>query len=463
MLLSVPLGLMAAAKLFHASGAALYLVGGRPRNALLGLPSGDWDVAGPLLPDAAAELFRSVPEVRVHTRDTALGTLGVLCDGQEVEYTPFRAESYGVGGEHRPQTVRFGVPMEADALRRDFTVNALYWNIAEEQLIDPLGGQADLSARVLRTCRTPAETFDDDGLRLMRLVRFCAELNFAPEDATARAAAERAHLLRDISPERLWVELTKLLLADTRYPDGKPEQVARGLNLLEELRLLDVLLPELGEGRGIAQRAEYHAHDVLGHGLAACAAAPAELTLRLAALLHDVGKPAALRQGGRMLGHDKLGAEIAAGILTHLRCPKARMEDVCALIAAHMVDLDGRMGENKLRLFFVKLGHERTRMLIELRRADVRGSKDQPEGLDPAEKWVGVLARMEADGVPWTLKELQFSGEDATALIGAPGPKVGQLLNLLHRHAIQKPKDNTRAALTRLARQFLQDTARWGG
>ncbi len=472
---TVPPFLRAAAEGFAAAGGALYVVGGRPRNALLGLAGGDWDVCGPLPPDEAMALFAAVPGVTIAPRDTALGTFGALCGGEEAEYTTFRAESYGPGGGHRPQSVTFGVPQREDALRRDFTVNALYWDIAANELKDPLGGRADLERRVLRTCRAPEETFDDDGLRLMRLVRFCAELGFVPEEATARAARERAHLLRDIAPERLWGELKRLLLADTKYPPrpAEPPQgmdgqavfapaspVALGLHLFDELGLLDVVLPELAEGRGVAQRADYHDHDVLGHAFAACAAAPPRLTDRVAALLHDVGKPAALRRGGRMVGHDRIGQGMAAEILTRLRCPTAFVDEVSALIGVHMTDLDGRMGEGKLRLLFVRLGRARAEELIDLRRADVRGSKPVPATFDPAARWVAILARMDADRVPWTLADLAVNGGDLIALTGGPGPQVGKLLAALHRHAVLRPRQNTRNALLEQARTIWNDQ-RW--
>ncbi len=452
----IPALLAQAAARFAGAGAPLYLVGGWPRNRLLRLPGGDFDVCSALPGPQAAALFAQTPGVRAVDRSTALGTLSVVGPGLEAEYTAFRTESYGPGGAHRPENVAFGVPMEQDALRRDFTVNALYYDIAAGQLADPLGGLADLERRILRTCRPPQQTFDDDGLRLMRLVRLGGELGFAPEEGTFAAACERATLINDIAPERIRGELERLLLCDIKYPGNGPQAVLGALHALDALGLLRRILPELDACRGVGQRRDYHDYDVLEHCLHACAAAPAELPLRLAALLHDVGKPAALAAGGRMVGHDKLGEELARQALERLRFPNAVISEVCALVRAHMVDLDGRMGTGKLRWFFVELGRERSRKLMDLRRADVSGSRAQPPAADPAAKWAALLERMERERVPWTQAQLDIDGDALSALAGGPSPRVGALKRALHRHAVLRPADNNRRRLLILAEQLIR-------
>ena len=458
----IPGFLREAAKHFSEKGAPLYLVGGWPRNRLLNLPPGDLDVSSALPPDQAAGLFERVPGARVIERNTRLGTFGVLYEDVQAEYTAFRTESYGEGGAHRPEQVCFGATMEQDALRRDFTVNAIYHDIAAGHDIDPLAGLPDIAARQLRTCRSPAETFADDGLRLMRLARFAAELDFSIEKETYAAARDNAALIDDIVPERVQAELFKILLADTKYRDLARAQspVLKGLHLLDDLGLLPRILPELEPCRGVGQRADYHDHDVLEHLLRAASCAPPELPLRLAALLHDVGKPEALRSGGRMVGHDKLGEPIARAILTRLRCPNRLIDEVAALVRWHMADLDGKTGEKRLRLFFVKMGRERARGLAELRRADVWGSKVTPESGDPAGRWVALLDRMEQEHVPWTQRDLDLDGSALADLAGGPSPLVGALKAELHRHAVLRPQDNTKAKLLRLAAALMHDSQR---
>lgn len=461
----IPEFIREAAKAFEANGMPLYLVGGWPRNRLLGLPPGDLDLASALPPDEAAALFRSLSGVKVAEKNRRLGTLGIFREGREAEYTAFRTESYGAGGAHRPDDVRFGATMREDALRRDFTVNALYRDIMKGTDEDPLGGLADLGRRLLRTCRRPAETFADDGLRLMRLARLAAELGFDIEEETFAAACASAELMRDIAPERIQAELNRLLLADARYPGPKPETspVLRGLRLLDGLGLLGRAVPEFEGCRGVAQRADYHDHDVLEHLFRTCACAPPVLELRLAALLHDIGKPEALRRGGRMLGHDRLGEAMAGGILARLRYPNAIAAEVAALVRRHMYDLDGSTGEKRLRLFFVKMGRERSRRLAELRRADVCGSRAGQAPGDPAEKWQALLDRMDAEGAPWTERELRIDGEALAELLGGPSKAVGALKRALHAHAVLHPEDNDEETLRRLAARLMRGRQRFPG
>lgn len=461
----IPGFLRDAAELFSANGTPLYLVGGWPRNRLLGLPPGDLDVCSALLPQDAAALFERVPGVRAIERSTRLGTFGVLFEGIQAEYTAFRTESYGEGGAHRPDRVSFGATMAEDALRRDFTANAIYHDIASGCDTDPLGGLANIEKRQLKTCRKPTETFADDGLRLMRLVRFACELDFGIEAETYAVAREKAPLILDIAPERVQAELFKILLCDGKYPQmeytGSP--VLKGLRLLDSLGLLSKIVPAFAVCRGIAQRADYHDHDVLEHLFRTAACAPQEISLRLAGLLHDIGKPAALQATGKMIGHDKLGCDIAREILTALRCPNALIAEVSELVRRHMIDLDGRMGAGRLRLFFVKLGRERSRKLVELRRADVCGSKDAPPAEDPAAKWVALLERMDLEQVPWTERELMVDGTALAALAGGPSETVGILKAALHRHAVLHPQDNNRDKLLRLAAALLNDRQRLAG
>ena len=461
--LQIPGFLREAAAIFTENGAPLYLVGGWPRNRLLNLPPGDLDVSSALPPEEAAALFTRVEGVRVLPRDTRLGTFGVLYDGTQAEYTAFRTESYGAGGAHRPQEVCFGATMAEDALRRDFTVNALYHGIAEGRDEDPLGGLKDLERRVLRTCRKPEETFADDGLRLMRLTRFACELDFEIDGETFDTARRQAALISDIAPERIQAELNKILLADVKYPERKygMNPVLKGLRLLDELGLLERIAPEFGVSRGVTQRADYHDHDVLEHLLRTAACTPPALTLRLAGLLHDIGKAEAVKRGGRMLGHDKIGEGLALGILRRLRYPNGLSADVAELVRRHMYDLDGRAGEQRLRLFFVKLGRERSQKLVELRRADVCGSKEEQSPDDPGGKWAALIARMDSEHVPWTERDLNVDGEALAELAGGPGPEVGVLKAALHEHAVLHPKDNERTALLRLARALLHDRQRF--
>ena len=449
-------GLQALARGFFAAGARLYGVGGMVRNPLLGLPVSDLDVTSALEPEKVMALcqekgWKWVPK-GVDFGMVEIHGAGVVC-----EHTTFRADTYGPGGGHRPRAVSFSTSLEADAFRRDFTVNALYQDLLTGEIFDPTGGLQDLKAGVLRaTSPDPALIMGEDALRVLRLARFAGELGFQIHPETGAAAARFAGGLQDISGERVRDELSRILLGDVKY--GKAGAVYRGLSLLEGLGGLDVILPELARGRGIRQRAEFHAYDVLSHCLHAAGEAEAAggLPLRLGALLHDVGKPIALEKNGRMLGHDKLGAPVARDILGRLRFPRAVAEEVVFLVENHMFDLNGQAKESTLRRRFAQWGPERTEQLIRLRRADIRGS-GRGSSEKTADRWARVLGEMRAQAVPFTQEELAIDGRDLMEALGrAPGPWLGALKEALHQHCIQHPQDNRRDKLLRLAEKLME-------
>jgi len=474
---SYPSPLLFLARRFRDAGAVLYAVGGLPRNALLGIPASDMDICSRLTPEETMALcgggFKCVYKA------PEFGTVEIRAEGLHFEHTTFRADVYGAGGTHRPDAVRFSDTVSEDAFRRDFTCNALYADILTGELLDPTGGRADIKNRRLRaTSPDPAVILRDDGLRVLRLVRFACELGFDIEENTWRAACENVGGLADIAWERKRDEFTKILLSDARYPAlAGPQSVLRGLTLLYDMGALPYLIPELLEGDGIPQRPQYHAYDVMRHNFHACAAAAPTLTLRLAGLLHDIGKPAALREkdlppdaGGGvemppellsarktpMLNHDTLGAPIAREILLRLRYPKALIEEVAFLVEQHMYDLNLRARESTLRGKFAAIGYERALRLCEIREADVRGS-----GLSPyftAVRWREVLRQMKAEGAPFSESELLCSGRDLMEWFGLPpGEKVGELKRRLLLHCARHPGDNTPERLKRIAAGMLHD------
>lgn len=313
--ISLPAPLVRLGEAFRAGGFSLYAVGGLVRNPLLGLPASDWTSAQTPCrrrppPWASGRACAQSPRPRPSAPLSFSEAQGQ--SPSPLSAPPSGADTYGPGGNHRPQGVRFSKSLAQDAARRDFTVNALYADTGTGELIDPTGGLADLEHRVLRaTNRDAGLILRDDGLRILRMVRFACELGFSIDPATYAAAENNVSGLLDLPAERLWQEFSKILLSDARYHAAQPDGSAahyRGLLLLRDLGALYLLLPPLKEGEGIPQRPEYHAYTVLMHGLHACECAPPTLALRLAALLHDVGKPFCLAKNGRMLGHDREGA-----------------------------------------------------------------------------------------------------------------------------------------------------------
>ena len=238
----------------------LYAVGGCVRNALLGLAeSADTDLAGDLSVNEmkAAVLSAGFTVKAEYPRtETLLFTDG---SGASFEFTSFRRERYAPGGGHAPVSVERTSDLAEDARRRDFTCNAVYYDLARGTWEDPLGGRAAIERKSLETCRAPGEVFASDGLRLLRLCRFAAELGFTPSADTLAGARRYAENIRDIAAERIYAELLKILAAPERYPFSPEDGALRGLVLCEEIGVFALLFPELAAGRGMAQRADFHA------------------------------------------------------------------------------------------------------------------------------------------------------------------------------------------------------------
>lgn len=444
----LPEGIRHCAGLFARAGYGLYAVGGWVRDSLAGLPAKDIDLCSDAPTEEAEEIFAQCG-YRTIDRHTELGTMSLCSDDEEYEYTRFRRESYAPGGHHRPVEVAFDAALADDALRRDFTVNALYLKLDTGELIDPFGGVEHIEQKKLMTCRAPEDTFGDDGLRLLRMVRFAVTRGYKVAAEVMRQAKAHKNLLADISQERFRAELGQILLCP---------QALEGLHMMDECGFMTVLIPELEDCRGFGQNPQYHDFDVLEHMYHACARANADETDRWAALLHDIGKPESMRRQGNMHIHAQLGADTAGDILRRLKYPRAFAEQVARLVGAHMYDLNGNTRVRKLRWFFVRMGISDARRLVELRRADVCGSSRVPHPGDPALGWCEIIDELERDGTPLTLNELAVNGADIMAELALPpGPMLGQVLGNLHRYAVDDPKRNRMDTLLRRAAQIIKE------
>jgi len=455
MRIAIPDELSPLAAAFARAGVPVYAVGGLVRNSLLGLPPSDIDVCSRLTPD---EVARAMPPlgVRVIPKAAEMGTVELHFGGVRVEHTTFRREAYAEGGAHRPREVAFGANLEEDARRRDFSVNALYAELSSGEVLDPTGGLDDLTQTALRTTSgDPDDILRSDALRVLRLVRFACELGFAIETETWLAAKRNAPKLTDIAAERRRDEFVKLLLCDARYPSlGRDElrSPLRALRLLEELDVWNALVPALIEARGMEQRPDYHRYDVLEHSFRVCAETPADETLRLAGLLHDIGKPACFHAAGNFYEHDAYSERMTREALTNLRFPKRTIENVCLLVRNHMYDIQGQAKETTLRVRFATLGREVARQLILLREADVRGSGRDTTFV--ATRWRVLLNKMRSDGTPFSERELAVTGDELMAATGLPeGEALGRLKRELFLRCVKRPKDNDKETLLRIARE----------
>lgn len=421
-------------KIAATSNCPIFVVGGYIRNSLLGLEKSDIDICGSLLPD---ELGVDASVVPVNKR---LGT-ALITDGVEsYEYTPFRNESYGDGGNHIPKAVTFNATLIEDARRRDFTAGAVYYNTKTDEFVDPYGGLDDIERKVLR-CADPDFTFADDGLRLMRLARIAAETGFTIDEATFAAARRNREKLKDISPERKRQELDKILNADLKYGVGDAHY--RGVELLKELGLWEFVIKEIADMDGVKQNPLYHKYDCLEHTLMAVRYAPPKV--RLAALVHDIAKPVCLSRDGNTYLHHEVGAELVKKVLGQegLKYPLATINRVSSLVRLHMYDMSGKTKTGKVKLFVAK-NFELIPDLVALIKADGRatGMKEIP----PLHRFEIVYEDIKATHVPTSLSALNIRGEEVVAA-GFSGNQVALVLDELWRMCILNPELNDRATL----------------
>jgi len=455
--------LITLAEAFARRGFELFVVGGHVRNALLGLPVSDTDITSRMRPDEVKALCKDLG-LKTVDKGIAFGMVEIHIGGQKYEHTTFRSDSYAEGGAHRPQAISYADSPQEDAFRRDFTVNALYCSVLTGRVIDPTGGIDDLEARVIRaTSSDPNIILRDDGLRLLRLCRFAAELGFDIEGKTCEAAMECASLLADISAERVRDELNKILTSDKKYGVAADESVLRGLMLMDELRLLDVIIPELVPCRGMAQSPKFHKYPVLLHIMHTTAMAEDEglenvnvknpmLAVRIACLLHDVAKPVVFREQGNMHGHDERGEIISREIMHRLRYDNAMAELVAWLVRWHMFDIDGNAKEPTLRKRFCQWGADNVRMLAAVRRADFRGSVGERIQVKSADRWIRVLDEMITEGAPFSEEELACTGADIMEWTGEPpSQKIGRIKHAMLLHCACRPRDNIAERLKILA------------
>jgi tRNA nucleotidyltransferase (CCA-adding enzyme) len=364
--------------------------------------------------------------------------------GKQYEITAFRRDVSYSDFRH-PDAVEFGESIEEDLARRDFTVNAMAWGAGpgdEPTFVDPYGGRGDLALRLLRAVGDPDRRFGEDALRMARAVRLAAALEFQVEAGTFAAIGRNADLVRHVSGERICAELLKLLAA------GRP---STGLRLMADSGLLAIIAPELDRQRGLAQN-KIAGEDLWDHTLRTVDAAPPRHVIRLAALLHDVGKPDTI-DDGPFHNHETVGAEMARHFLSSLHAPRTLQERVAHLIRHHMFSYGHTWSDAAVRRFIKKVGPGCIQDLLALRAADNEGS-----GLPADAGHIHELAaRIEAElaaNVVLGRDQLAIDGNDLIVEFGMPqGRLLGRLLDDLTERVVAEPALNDRAILLEMARR----------
>lgn len=421
-----------------AAGFEAFAVGGAVRDAILGQSAKDWDVATAATPVQIQKVFsNSVYQNR-------FGTVGVRRGRQTYEVTTYRLE-YGYRDARHPDRVTFVKSLREDLARRDFTINAMA--VADGQLVDPFHGLADIQAKLIRAVGDPGQRLAEDALRMMRAVRLAVTLGFTIEPRTKQAITKHAGKLQQVAAERIRDEFMRIL--------GSPDPYC-GLQLLLETKLLDVFLPEPLEGKDFDQP-KHHKYPVLEHNLLSLKHTPTdEPLLRLAALLHDVGKPRSARGRGASRtfhGHEVIGARMTRQIMRRLRFSKEDTERVTNLVRHHMFLFQFESTDKAIRRIVRRAGKENVDDLVTLRVGDRLGSGCKIGYTKKLQYFKERVVEVQQDPIDTRL--LKINGANVMKLLDIPpGPKVGQVLNRLLEEVLDDPKHNTKAYLTERVKEL---------
>jgi putative nucleotidyltransferase with HDIG domain len=435
---AVPPEVISTCSSLKGAGYQAYLVGGCVRDLVMNRTPKDWDLTTNATPEQIQELF---PD---SFYENTFGTVGVKTASEDprvkvIEVTPYRIEGK-YSDARRPDEVRFSDTLADDLQRRDFTVNAIAYDPLTEELVDMHGGQEDLKRRIVATVGEPSERFAEDALRMLRAVRFAAELDFAIDSATIAGIAANASQLGKISRERVRDEFIKILMSP------RPMQA---LYMAQKMGLMPFIIPELDDAIGVEQN-QAHSFDVFEHLLRSLQhAADKEwpLDVRVAALLHDIGKPATRRWGDEkndwtFHGHEVVGAKMAKKILNDLRFPQESIANVVQLIRWHMFFSDpDKVTLSAVRRIITNVGVEHIQELLNLRICDRIGTgrpKEQPFRL---RKYMAMVDEAMRD--PISVAMLKVDGKRLMELGVAPGPRMGWMLHALLEEVLDDPQKNT--------------------
>ena len=432
---------------FEHSGFEAYLVGGAVRDMLMNKPASDWDVATNATPQEVTAIFKKVIPTGIEH-----GTVTVIFMGEHIEVTTFRTETDYSDGRH-PDCVAYAATIEEDLSRRDFTMNAIAANLKNGELIDPFGGMNDINNRLIRAVGNPLERFSEDGLRPVRAVRFASQLGFEIEEKTLEAVSLKLDVTKKIAVERFHDELLKLLKSDVP---------SVGLKLMEKTGIMSIFIPELSACRNVEQKG-FHNFDVLDHLFYSCDGTDKNnADVRLAALFHDVGKPAvrALGKDGvyTFYQHEAVSAEMTQKILDRLHFSKQTSNYVCHLIAQHMFFYEPHWTDAAVRRFLVRIKFREYENvlgdLFELRRGDLFGmSRVETDGKSLLEFQKRIEKELEKEGA-LTLKDLAVNGRDLIESGIPAGKKLGVILNELLETVLEDPAMNTKEKLLVVAKNF---------
>ncbi len=424
-------------------GYEAYVVGGCVRDSLLGRTPKDWDVCTNATPQQVLGVFKRFNVIKTGLKH---GTVTVMVNREPVEVTTFRIDGEYTDNRH-PDAVTFVSRVEEDLARRDFTINAMAYN-PTRGLVDAFGGQQDLAAGLIRCVGEPDARFNEDGLRIMRALRFAARYDFAIERETAFSMRRNRLLLENVSVERIFTELKGILVGNG----------ARSM-MLAFPEIFGVIMPELVPMFGFDQCNPHHIYDVWTHTAHAVQAAPADPTLRLVMLLHDIGKPATFTIDttgkGHFYGHPEKSAELAEQILLRLKSDTATLETVRTLVRVH--DHTFPSSRAGMRRFIGRLGLPIVEQLFAVKKADQAAQSTHEQAEKQADmRHAALLVEDLLEEPPaFTVKDLAINGRDLMQIGIKPSPAMGELLAALLNEVQEETLPNTRDALLARAQQLI--------
>lgn len=422
-------------------GHEAYAVGGCVRDSILGKEPADWDITTSASPEEVKALF-------AHTIDTGIahGTVTIMCGKCGYEVTTYRIDGEYKDGRH-PESVAFTNLLSEDLRRRDFTINAMAYN-QTEGLVDLFGGMQDLQDGVIRCVGEATERFSEDALRMLRAVRFAAQLGFSIDKATYDAICALAPTIARVSMERIMVELVKLLTS--AHPEEMRTVYACGLT--------GIFLPEFDAMMETPQHTVHHQYSVGEHTIHALMAVPADRVLRLTMLFHDVAKPVCRTTdeagNDHFYGHPEIGAEMTGQILRRLKFDNDTIRSVKRLVRFH--DMRPVLQEKNVRRSIVKMGLESFPEIFAVKRADTMAQSMymRQQKLDAIDQFEALYDRMIEKQVCVQKKDLALNGKDLLELGVPQGKKVGEILDLLFAQVIEEPAKNTREELLTEAKRL---------
>ena len=430
----IPPGAARILRVLEDHGYEAFVVGGCVRDSLLGRNPNDWDITTSALPLQVKALFR-------RTIDTGLkhGTVTVLMDGEPFEVTTYRVDGEYLDGRH-PSEVTFTASLQEDLQRRDFTINAMAYS-EKKGLQDLFGGLPDLEKGLIRAVGDPAKRFGEDALRIMRAVRFAAQLGYEVEADTVQAMKELAPTLSKISAERIAAELEKLLVSP------HPEK----LKMAYECGITAVILPEFDRCMETAQNNPHHKYSVGEHTIVSIGNARPDRILRYTMLMHDMGKPSCKttdEQGiDHFYGHQEVSAQMANDILRHLKSDNETRRSVSRLVRYH--DLTCGLTGKSVRKAISLIGEDLFPLYLEVKDADTRAQSDFrfQEKMDYLDEVRLLYRKILEEGDCLSLKDLAVNGKDLIAAGMKPGREIGEVLEAMYRDVIDDPEHNNKEYL----------------